>query len=320
VKTPAALGLALVAVLATVAIEETRLSSLRSRLEAVETASDKAPVSTDAEARATAAKDDAPLASKSARVRERSDAKPSEAEEEVDSGPGDFAKAARKMWDTPAGKSMMNQGVKVAVAMMYSDYVESLDLTKEEKDYFQNLLGQEMADQQELGMKLLSATPEEQTKLMEEMEKRKKDNEEAIKTFLNDEEDYKAFETYKDRLPERQQLDGIRGALAAKQVPLDTATEDKLMDAMYRARTQPGLTDFNGPRGLEEMVNGNAVERFEEDWTRQQETLRKEVGGLLNESQMKAFAEYQEQMKEFQLMGLKMGQEMMSGKKDALKK
>ena len=62
------------------------------------------------------------------------------------------------MWDNPAGKSMMNQGVKMAVAMMYQDFVDGLNLTKEEIDYFKNLLGKEMGDQQELGMKMLGAT------------------------------------------------------------------------------------------------------------------------------------------------------------------
>ena len=75
---------------------------------------------------------------------------------------------------------------------------------------------------------------------------------------------------------------------------------------MHRARTQSGTSDFNGPKGFEEIAKGDVVERFEQDWGRQQEVLRKEAGGILDEKQMKAFIEYQEQMKEFQLMGLKM--------------
>ena len=72
------------------------------------------------------------------------------------------------MWDNPAGKSMMNQGVKMAVGMMYQDFIDGLDLTKEEGDYFKNLLGKEIGDQQELGMKMLGATAEEQKTLAEE--------------------------------------------------------------------------------------------------------------------------------------------------------
>jgi hypothetical protein len=206
----------------------------------------------------------------------------------------------------------MNQGVKMAVAMMYGDFIDGMDLTKEEAEYFKTLLGKEMADQQEIGMKMMGASAEERTQLAGEITKRAKENEEAIKAFLNNEEDYKKFETFKERLPERQQLDGIRSLMASQEVPLDAASEEKLVEAMHRARTQPNTADFSGPDAFSEMAKGNAVERFEESWTRQQETLRKEVSGVLNEKQMKAFGDYQVQMKEFQLMGIK----MMSGKKE----
>ena len=309
-KTPAALGLVLVAVLATVAIEESRFASLRSRLEAV-AAGDASRTSPAGGAENGVVATDAP-ASQPSRVRERPDPKPVETKEEES---GDFAKTVRKMWDNPAGKSMMNQGVKMAVAMMYGDFIDGLNLSKEEQDYFRNLLGQEMADQQELGMKMMGATPEEQKKLAEEIAKRQEDNKKAIKAFLNSEDDYKKFEDYKDSLPERQQMEGIRSTMAAKQAPLDAATEQKLADAMRNARKQPGTTDFSGPDALEQLSKGNAVEIFEQDWTKKQEALRKEVSGILNETQLKAFTEYQEQMKEFQLMGLK----MMATKKDAAK-
>lgn len=52
------------------------------------------------------------------------------------------------------------------------------------------------------------------------------------------------------------------------------------------------------------------VGRFEESWASQLEMLRNEVG-FLNEPQKEAFFEYQEQMKEFQMMGLKMTEQMM---------
>lgn len=297
-------GIVLLAVLATAAIEESRMASLRTRLEEIGATAARAPAAaSDPLAGSSPAAPDAPPA----RVRERPATKPTEAEEAGESDAGDFAKTVRKMWDNPAGKSMMNQGMKMAVAMMYGDFIDNnLGLSTEEADYFRGLLGKEMTDQQELGMKMMGASPEEQTKLAQEIAKRSKESEEAIKAFLNNEEDYEKFTAYKERLPERQQLDGLRSLMASQQVPLDAASEEKLVEAMHRARTQSATADFNGPKGFEEIAKGNAVERFEQDWVRQQEVLRKEAGGILDEKQMKAFVEYQEQMKEFQLMGLKM--------------
>jgi len=304
-------GLVLLAVLATVAIEESRMAQLRSRLENVEAPATKTPAAGSGDT--TASTPTAPGAeAQPSRVRERPEAKPDATAKEGEDSE-DFSRTVRKMWENPAGKSMMNQGVKMAVAMMYGDFIDGLELTKEETEYFRNLLGKEMSDQQELGMKMMGASPEEQTKLAEEISKRTKENEESIKAFLNNEEDYKKFQTFKDRLPERQQLDGLRASMASKEVPLDAAGEEKLVEAMYRARTQPNVVDYSGAKGFEQLSKGNAVEAFEQNWARQQENLKKEVGGVLNEKQMQAFTEYQEQMKEFQMMGIK----MMSGNKDA---
>jgi hypothetical protein len=226
-----------------------------------------------------------------------------------------MTKSIRKMWGNPAGKSMMNQGVKVAVAMMYEDFIETLDLSDEEAKHFRELLGSEMMSQKEIGMKMMSATPEERKALAVEMEAMSKESEEAIKTFLNHEEDFDAFKDFKDRLPERQQIEGVRATMVAKNAAMDEATEASLIEAMHKVRTQPGLADFSGAAGLEEMSQGNAVGRFEATWSIQQKALREEVD-FLSEVQREAFFEHQEQMKEFQLMGLKMADKMMRSKEE----
>jgi hypothetical protein len=216
----------------------------------------------------------------------------------------------RKMWENPAGKSMMSQGVKIAVAMMYEDYVETLDLTDEEAKHFRELLGSEMANQQEFGMKLMSAAPEERESLTKEMADLKNQSDEDIRTFLNNDEDYEAYKSYKDRLPEKQQLEGVRATMAAKDATMDEETESKLIEAMYQARTQPDLPDFTKEGAMAQLGKEGMVERFEKTWESQQEMLRGEVG-FLSDTQQEAFFEYQEQMKEFQLMSLKMADQMM---------
>ena len=303
-KTPYAIGLVAASVLITVAIEESRISSIRQSAKVELTAAiAKAPATV---VKASAEDPDAPVKTKS-----RSELAPSTPAKEADTSEDSFAKTARKMWDNPAGKSMMNQGVKMAVAMMYQDFVDGLNLSKEEGDYFKNLLGKEMADQQELGMKMLGATPEERKALAEDLKKRGEDNEAEIKKFLNSDEDYKSFTDYKNHLPERQQLDGIRSAMSSKGAPLDTETETKLVDAMYRARTESKAPDLSGPGAMDALAKGNIVETFEKSWEVQQETLRGATAGILNETQRAAFEEYQKQAKEMQLMGLKMAEKMM---------
>jgi len=304
-KTPYAIGWEVTAVFITVAIEETRISGMRK-----EVATPASAVAAQAPAR-NGTEPETPVRTKSrAELKPTSPAKPAEQDDES------LAKTVRKMWDNPAGKSMMNQGVKIAVAMMYGDFIDGLDLTKEEADYFKGLLGKEMSNQQELGMKMMSATDDERTSLMEEMKQRDLDNDEAIKTFLNNEEDYKSFTEYKERLPERQQLDGIRATMESKGAPLDAETETRLVDAMHKVRTETKGSDFSGPEALQEMAKGNMVETYEKGWQSQQEVLRAETAEFLTPAQQEAFQEYQQQMKEMQLMGLKMAEKMMNHGKD----
>lgn len=308
-KTLHVVGIAAIPVLITLAIEESRIADLRARL--------------DTGGKATVSRTVLPLSSDTTvesvppvRTKSRQEASPAKAAEPAEES---LARTARKMWDNPAGKSMMNQGAKMAVAMMYQDFIEGLDLSKEEQDYFKNLLGREVADQQELGMKMLGATPDQQKALAEEMKKRGEDAQAEIKKFLNDEEDFKSYTDYKSHLPERQHLDGIRATMSAKGAPLDAGTEAKLVDAMYRVRTESKAPDLSGPAAIDEMAKGNMVETYEKNWAVQQEALRTETGKFLNDTQMAAFQEYQQQAKEMQLMGLKMAEQMMGKKKDPAK-
>lgn len=304
-----ALGITVIAVLITVAIEESRISSIRQEMK------DAAQANTP-KVMETAAVQTSEEAAAPTKTKNRSEKTPTPSPTAPEASEESFAKTARKMWDNPAGKSMMNQGAKMAVAMMYQDFVDGLNLSKEEGEYFKNILGKEVSDQQELGMKMMGATKEEQTALAEELAKRAKESEAEINKFLNNDEDIKAFTDYKQHLPERQQLDGIRSAMTGKGVPLDAATETKLVDAMYRARTESKTPDLSGPEGMAELAKGNIVETYEKSWEIQQQALESETSKILSPEQITAFQDYQKQAKEMQLMGLKMAEKMMSGKKD----
>ena len=52
--------------------------------------------------------------------------------------------------------------------------------------------------------------------------------------------------------------------MSSKGVPLDAETETKLVDAMYRARTESKTPDLSGPSGMQEMAKGNIVETYRE--------------------------------------------------------
>lgn len=310
-KTPQAIGLAVIAVAATVAIEETRMARLKADLAAVAEAK---PVATHASGSAAGNLEpvetagEAPVRTK----RERPEAAPAAAEEEPGDA-GSMVKTVRKMWDNPAGKAMMNQGARFAVAMLYEDFIKTLALTPEEADYFKGLLGNEISAQQELGMKMMGASPEERKELASQIEAKRKENDEAIRQFLNSDEDYAAFTGYRDRAPERQQLEGLRATLHAKGITLESGTETKLVEAMYRARADSGTPDYSGPNAFAELSKNDIEATFEENWRKQDEILMKEVSGFLGENEIAAVREFRGQMKEMQMMGLRMVRKMMGG-------
>jgi hypothetical protein len=310
-KTPHAIGLAAASVLIAVAIQESRIASLRTELESAQKATPaSAAVGSPFESATIAGEVTPPERTK---TRDRSEVKPAAQTKEAGPGEESMAKTARKIWDNPAGKSMMNQGVKIAVAMMYQDFIEGLELSKEEAEYFQALLGREMADQQEIGMKMMEATAEERKSLAEDLSQRAATATEDIKKFLNSEEDFKRYSEFKDRLPERQQIEGIRSAMTSKGAPIDAETESRLIDAMFKARTEAAVPDLQGMDTLEQIGKGNLAETFEKSWAAQQEKLGPEIGKILNPTQIDAFQEYQKQLREMQLMGIKMAEKMMPG-------
>jgi len=285
-KPPQVIGLVAIAVLITLAIEEYRISALRDGLPPVQVT--EVATSSETVSQTSTGDPGSPLKTKSS-----PEARPVPPVIAPSAIMGEsFSSNARKMWENPAGKSMMSQGAKVAVTMMYQDFIDGMKLTKEEGDYFKNLLGREVSDQQELGMKMLEASPEERTELAEELTKRGAQTQEEIKKFLNNEDDFKAYNNYKNRIPERQQLDGIRTAMSTKGVPLDAAVEGKLVDAMYRARAEAKSPDLSGPEAMKDLANGDLVGNFEKTWQAQQEFLAKETTGILNAEQTAAFQEY----------------------------
>ena len=225
-----------------------------------------------------------------------------------------FGKVMRKMADNPAAKAMFAQVHVSTAEMIYAALLEEFDLKGEEKDYFLGLLASEFADQQQFGMKMMGAkTADERKALAEELEATKEERKQAISDFLNNKEDQETFEAYHARLPEHQQLPGIKAAMATSGNELSAEQETALVDVMHKIRTS--ATDagkWEGAGGIELMGQDNVLEIFEEDWAKGQAAYEEELQGILDEGQTAAFFENQAQMKEFQLMGLKMMQQMMS--------
>jgi len=297
-----------------VGIEEWRISGLQGQIAKLSTEKTEAAPARESARNMPTGGDVAARPTRSGRSADASGGGDTVAASPEDDGEESFNKTLRKMVDNPATKAMMNQGIKAMAGVWFGDLIKELDLNDEEKDYFLNLIGGGFAEQQQIGMKMMDVkSPEERKELMEELEKAKEDRKKSLEEFLNNDEDYQAYKDYEDRLPERQQIDGLRAVMSEAGKPLTPEQEDQVMEAMYNARkSKTNSIDWEGAEGMEAMASGNAAESFERDWEANAKKTLDEVGGVLEGEQLDAFGNYLEQVKEMQLMGIKMAEKMFS--------
>jgi hypothetical protein len=301
-----------------VGIEEWRISGLRGEIAKLSEQETAEPGARGTARHMPAGDSLAAKPSRSGRAPDAADDDDTPAPPDRDDGEESLNKTLRKMVDNPATKAMMNQGVKAMAGMWFKDLVKEFDLNDEEEDYFINLVAGGFAEQQTIGLKMMDTkTDEERKALKEEIETAKRETKESIKEFLNNEEDWQAYQDYEDRLPERQQLDGLRATMAQAGQPLSPEQEGQVVEAMYRARKSgTDSIDWEGSGGMEAMASGNAVELFERDWEANRKKTVDEVSTVLEGEQLDAFGNYLEQAKEMQLMGIRMAENMFSAAGD----
>lgn len=235
-----------------------------------------------------------------------------------ESGDESLGQSLRRMSENPAGRAMMNQGIKAMSAMWFADLVDEFELTREEEDYFLRLVAGGMSSQQQVGMKIMTAeTDAEREALQAEVAEAQEATREAVRDFLNNDEDFAAYELYNRQLPERQQLEGLRNTMLEAGAPLTREQEQGVIEAMYKVRTtKAATTNWQGPGGMEAIASGDAIDKFEQEWQENSRATEAEVAKILEEEQLNAFRQFQTQMKDMQLMGIKMAEKMFQSKKD----
>ena len=313
-----AAGLA-ISVLAVLAIQQFRIARYRDRISALE-AQLAATVETDI---ATIGSRRIPAPAPGHAPGSKTGGRPAKvsrpSSDPAGSGAESLGKSLRQMSENPAGRAMMNQGIKAMSAVWFADLVDEFGLSREEEDYFLRLVAGSMSAQQNIGMKVMTAkTAEERKALEEEIESAKNETREAVKSFLNNDEDFAAYERYEEQLPERQQLEALRDTMLEAGFPLTPDQEDQVIEAMFQVRTsRTDGTDWHGAGGMEAIAGGDAVEMFEQEWEESSRATAEEVGKILEGEQLEAFKKYQVQIKDMQLMGIRMAEKMFQPEKDA---
>lgn len=297
---------AAVVLVAVVVVEESRINALRKQLAALPpaAAATQRPHH-DASPAAPSSRENPALATKNPRPAEdpAATANPKAVRSTVES--------LRKITENPAAKSIINEAHKAMAGLWYGDLIKQLDLTQSESEHFLALIAATMADQQEFGTKMMGAKDEAaRADFAQQLKQKMAAHETAMREFLNNEQDFKTFEAYSERIPERQQLVGIRLSMKEVADPLTPEQETQLIDAMHAARAEAMPAERWGQDQAANFLDAGAEARFEADWDAMQKSLREGVGGLLDAKQQEAFFQYQGQVKEMQLGSIRMARKL----------
>lgn len=227
--------------------------------------------------------------------------------------------ALREMFKSPAMKAMMEQQQAMQVDRGYSRLMAFLNLDETEKEHFKKLLVEREKAQMDLGLKMLddNLTPEQRKQVTTQLEQQKKTFDDAIKTFLNDENDWKTFQGWEDTKPERTQLDTMgRSLFDAASAPLSAQQEEQLVNLMVQVRKEPSnLPKMNDPKNFDPQ--NMTEEMFQKQLQQMEQKARRveeEAAKFLTPAQLQALASMNKQMRDLSRVGWETTRIMMKGK------
>ncbi len=276
-----------VAVLATVVIEETRISKMRAeiiRLQAI-------PPDTPSDIEA--------IVNRSPEITEMAPETPKptpEPEPAPEAETPELAPAGRKIpidFPEPDKETV----AKLALSS-YSDFALDAGLTNRELAYLTSLLEHRTNTLQDTAAKWMTSTPSERAGLEDTMTLIVAKSDDEIASFLGNDADAKAFSRYHSMQPEREMVATMASALDDLGATLEMAKEKQLVETLHQARVGTGSIDWNSPAALKAIGQGGALERFEKEWKAQSDALVGLLPKFLAETETAAVIQSREAMKE----------------------
>jgi len=303
------IGLVVVAVLATVAIEETRISKMRAeiiRLQAIPR-DERSDIKTIVEE--TVDLNDPAQAPPEP---EATPAIPEPSPEPEAAAPNPPSQTTGRVIpdDFPDPD---DAAIKQLAIGPYSDFSYEVGLDNRERAYLAELLNRRAAAMRETAAKWISASPSERSELEDTMILITVQSDDEIATFLGSERDTKAFAEYHAMQPEREKLSSMSVVLDQKGAALEVEKEKQLVETLYQARVGTGSLDWNSPAALIATAEEGALERFEKEWQMQTEALSGLLPKFLSESETTAVFESRESLKSETLASIESAIEAING-------
>jgi hypothetical protein len=238
-------------------------------------------------------------------------------------GPADAMAQGRKMWTemmkNPAMKEVMKQQRAVMLESQYGKLFGRFNLSEEEKTFLKNLLSDRLALDSELGIKLMGddVTPEQRSAIVKGHQDSKKASDARIRDFLNNEDDYAAFQKWEDTKGERMQVEMGRSLFENAGEALSPEQEQQLVDTMHRLRSSSdGANDFTKPENFDpSRFNDDEIARQLRRLDDQARQVYEAASKFLSPAQLQALRTWQQQMSSMTAASMQMAKAMFQGKK-----
>lgn len=224
----------------------------------------------------------------------------------------------RELLKDPGMRAMMEQQQAVQIETSYARLFDQLQLTDEEKAHFKKLLADRQKAETDLALKLLdkNLTPEERTKIMAQAEQNKKTYDNAIKTFLNNDSDWKGFQSWESAKPERTMYDSVgRGLFASSSEPLSPDQERIIMEGMKQIRESPTPEQIALVNAIQDpsQINDGNIQRMLEMTDQNNQRTMQLLSQSLTPGQLKTLGNYLQQIRSLKESELKMGSMVING-------
>lgn len=321
-----AIAAVIVAVLATVVIEEYRIKNLQAELQRLRALPRDTAAEDAAEDGGSEPAAGTPSAGDDAELPDPVSPSADEGEADAPAADGDEESAAGEAGENAALKSIRqvpedfpspdDEAVKAAALSPYSDLYYDLGLNNRERSYFGELLDRRTERRQALAMKWVEAAPAERDAIEDQLAEAEAESRREIEAFLNRESDVVTFSNYDTMRPARELVVQARPLMDQMGVALERDKERKTIAAVHEARSRAGSIDWESIEGLKRMVAGDAPEVFDEHWEAETAALKESLPGFLDEQETEAFLASREQLGRSIRESLASGVEQLAGESE----
>jgi hypothetical protein len=227
-------------------------------------------------------------------------------------GAGSMGKMIGNMLKDPEMRKAMEQQQRMGMEMLYGSLIKQLQLTPEQESKFKDLILAKQMENMEQAGAMFEGSPEDRTKMAQELAEKQKSNEESIKEVLG-EDKFAQYEDYNQTIGERMMLEQFGRSVETtpeqtEQLLAIMREEKKNVQINLGSPTQGASQDWQAVLGSDEAtskifaqqeeVNARVLERASQVLTPEQ---MQKFGPVLNNQLM------------MQKAGLEMARKMFGG-------